>query len=502
MGKTLRNILGTTLIVGAIFPTKIANAQNTELNGPTSLDVIGNPFSQPNITLQVGKQPLEWYGSGDGNLSGKVDSTDASLVENGVSNKMLDVNGDGLTNSEDAKTILDYVSGKIPYLPGHWNELKTKEERTNWAMKMNLITNQPSRAATPGWVCATNILDMCFRNGGLSNMDEFIQLEKDQGMQNVHSSEHNAWTNIPLYYFSTTNTNGVSHAIAGILVGEDPLKFDDWLFFNYHNFNSIKPGDFDMDANHSVTMGLEAYIKNPYTGKNYFDSRDNIITFNLTNGVATLSNYDKKYLTLNNPNIIKVHLGKLEKLLVDNNGLPEDQNYTPEFLKGKGYNAIPDTSKENTALPIKLEHIDGDTTRFSDNHYKFMRKFKGSIYSGGVIKTDSSDQEIEIDNLTSVGLVENLTPKDFRISQNFPNPFNPSTTIRYELPKYTSNFAVNIYDLQGKLVRALKGDRNAGVHDLKWDGRNEFNQFVGSGCYIYQFIADDQIKYGKMILKK
>jgi len=501
MGKTLRNILGTAFIVGAILPTKIANAQSVELNGPTSLDVIGNPFSQPNITLQVGKQPLEWYGSGDGNLSGKVDSTDASLVENGVSNKMLDVNGDGLTNSEDAKTILDYVSGKIPYLPGHWNELKTKEERTNWAMKMRTLED-PRIVSTNKWVCADFINQMTFDFYGLSNIEEFIQQEKDQNSDAIHSSEDNAKFNLPMYLFSTTATNGVPHAIAGILVGDDPLKFNDWLFFNYYNQNPIKPGDFDMDANHPVTMGLEAYIKNPYTGKNYFDSRDNIITFTLTNGVATLSNYDKKYLTLNNPNIIKVHLGKLEKLLVDNNGLPGDQNYTPEFLEGKGYNAIPDTSKENTALPIKLEHIDGDTTRFSDNHYKFMRKFKGSIYSGGVIKIDSSDQEIEIDNLTSVGLVENLTPKDFRISQNFPNPFNPSTTIRYELPKYTSNFAVNIYDTQGKLVRALKGDRNAGVHDLKWDGRNEFNQFVGSGCYIYQFIADDQIKYGKMILKK
>ena len=501
MGKTLRNILGTALIVGAILPIKIANAQGVELNGPTPLDVIGNPFSQPNITLQVGKQPLEWYGSGDGNLSGKVDSTDASLVENGVSNKMLDVNGDGLTNSEDAKTILDYVSGKIPYLPGHWNELKTKEERTNWAMKMRTLED-PRIVSTNKWVCADFINQMTFDFYGLSNIEEFIQQEKDQNSDAIHSSEDNAKFNLPMYLFSTTATNGVPHAIAGILVGDDPLKFNDWLFFNYYNQNPIKPGDFDMDANHPVTMGLEAYIKNPLTKENNFNLIGNIIKFDLTNGVPSQGISSKPYLTLNNPNIIKVHLGKLEKLLVDNNGLPEDQNYTPEFLKGKGYNAIPDTSKENTALPIKLEHIDGDTTRFSDNHYKFMRKFKGSIYSGGVIKTDSSDQEIEIDNLTSVGLVENLTPKDFRISQNFPNPFNPSTTIRYELPKYTSNFAVNIYDTQGKLVRALKGDRNAGVHDLKWDGRNEFNQFVGSGCYIYQFIADDQIKYGKMILKK
>ena len=232
-------------------------AQGTELNGPTSLDVIGNPFSQPNVTLQVGKQPLEWYGSGDGNLSGKVDSTDASLVENGVSNKMLDVNGDGLTNSEDTKTILDYVSGKIPYLPGHWNELKTKEERTNWAMKMRTLED-PRIVSTNKWVCADFINQMTFDFYGLSNIEEFIQQEKDQNSDAIHSSEDNAKFNLPMYLFSTTATNGVPHAIAGILVGDDPLKFNDWLFFNYYNQNPIKPGDFDMDANHPVTMLLGA----------------------------------------------------------------------------------------------------------------------------------------------------------------------------------------------------------------------------------------------------
>jgi len=190
-------------------------------------------------------------------------------------------------------------------------------------------------------------------------------------------------------------------------------------------------------------------------------------------------------------------LGKLEKLLVDNNGLPENQNYTPEFLESKGYNAIPDTSKENTALPIKLEHIDGDTTRFSDNHYKFMRKFKGSIYSGGVIKTDSSDQEIEIDNLTSVGLVENLTPKDFRISQNFPNPFNPSTVISFQLA-VRSFVTLKIYDVLGNEVAVLVNEEKpAGNYKIDFKGNN-----LASGIYFYTLRAGSFVQSRKMILLK
>jgi len=496
MGKILKN-LTKILMVPAV-----ALSFTGELNGPTSLDVIGNPFSQPNVSVQVGKQSLEWYGSGDVNNDGKIDQSDLDAMNSGTSNYMSDIDGDGTPSTQSDKNLLaGYIAKTIPYLPGHWNELTTRDERKSWILKMRKLED-PRTLANGNWVCADFINQMTFDFYGLSNIEEFIQNEKNTHPNVVHSSKDNAKFNLPMYYFSTTNTSGISHSAAGILVGEDPLKFEDWLFFNYYNVNPIKPGDFDMDANHPVTMGLEAYYENQLTKKNEFNFISNLIKWELINGVPSGGTSGKSYLTLKNPNIIKVHVGNLEKLLVDNNGLPADQNFTPEFLKSKGYNSIPDTTKENTTLPITLTHTDRDTIRTSENHYSFFRDFVASIYSGGIIKSDSTTQEIEIDNLTPIEGLENTLPKDFRVYQNYPNPFNPSTTIRYELPSYTSNFKLEVYDLTGKLVRTLKGDRDAGIHELKWDGRNEFNQNVSSGMYIYRAFAGDKVQAGKMILQK
>ena len=156
----------------------------------------------------------------------------------------------------------------------------------------------------------------------------------------------------------------------------------------------------------------------------------------------------------------------MEKLLVDNNGLPVDQDFTPEFLKSKGYNSIPDTTKENTVLPINLTYKDRDTTRTSETHYKFFRDFVASIYSGGITKVDSTTQEIEIDNLTPIEGLENTLPKEFKIYQNYPNPFNPSTTIRYELPE-AGNVSFTIYDITGReLQKLIKTNISAGTHEL------------------------------------
>ena len=464
MGKILKN-LTKILMVPAV-----ALSFTGELNGPTSLEVIGNPFSQPNVSVQVGKQSLEWYGSGDVNNDGKIDQSDLDAMNSGTSNYMSDIDGDGTPSTQADKNILaGYIANTIPYLPGHWNELTTRDERKSWILKMRKLED-PRTLANGNWVCADFINQMTFDFYGLSNIEEFIQNEKNTYPNVVHSSKDNAKFNLPMYLFATTNTNGVSHAAAGVLVGDNPLNFKDWLFFNYKEVvlpgDTLKPGDFDMDANHPVTMALRAYLYSPITKTNYFDLVDNIIKFDLNNGSATLNSYKNKILTLNNPNIIKVHVGNLEKLLVDNNGLPADQNFTPEFLKSKGYNSIPDTTKENTTLPINLTYKDRDTIRTSENHYSFFRDFVASIYSGGITKSDSTTQEIEIDNLTPIEGLENTLPKDFRVYQNYPNPFNPSTTIRYELSE-AGNVSFTIYDITGReLQKLIKTNISAGTHEL------------------------------------
>lgn len=77
-------------------------------------------------------------------------------------------------------------------------------------------------------------------------------------------------------------------------------------------------------------------------------------------------------------------------------------------------------------------------------------------------------------------------PEDFGLAQNMPNPFNPSTTISYEVPE-SGAVKLVVYNLLGQQVRTLVNDTiEAGFHSVVWDGADEFGRQVASGIYIYK----------------
>ncbi|KAA3611041.1 MAG: T9SS C-terminal target domain-containing protein [Calditrichaeota bacterium] len=93
-------------------------------------------------------------------------------------------------------------------------------------------------------------------------------------------------------------------------------------------------------------------------------------------------------------------------------------------------------------------------------------------------------------------------PKQFRLYQNFPNPFNPVTTIRFDLPK-EQNVSLNIYNVLGQKVKQLLNQKlDAGYHKTEWNGLNEHGVKVASGIYIYQIKAGKKLINKKMILIK
>ena len=93
-------------------------------------------------------------------------------------------------------------------------------------------------------------------------------------------------------------------------------------------------------------------------------------------------------------------------------------------------------------------------------------------------------------------------PTTFGVSPNYPNPFNPTTTIKYQLPQ-TSDVKLAIYNALGQRVRTLVDARiEAGYHSAEWDGRNDAGAQVASGIYIYRFSADNYLRVQKMILMK
>jgi hypothetical protein len=99
-------------------------------------------------------------------------------------------------------------------------------------------------------------------------------------------------------------------------------------------------------------------------------------------------------------------------------------------------------------------------------------------------------------------LVEAL-PKDFVLSQNFPNPFNPSTTFSLDVPE-ASNVTVKIYNSLGQEIRILhSGLLHPGRHWFRWDGRDENSSVVPSGAYYCRFVRPDgQSIVSRMLLIK
>lgn len=93
-------------------------------------------------------------------------------------------------------------------------------------------------------------------------------------------------------------------------------------------------------------------------------------------------------------------------------------------------------------------------------------------------------------------------PTEYDLAQNFPNPFNPSTTIAFSLPAATTA-KLSIYNMLGQEVATLANQvYQAGVHRATWDGRNNAGQAVESGVYLYKLETEDYSSAKKMLLMK
>ena len=93
-------------------------------------------------------------------------------------------------------------------------------------------------------------------------------------------------------------------------------------------------------------------------------------------------------------------------------------------------------------------------------------------------------------------------PQGFALEQNFPNPFNPFTTLRYDLPE-DALVNITIYDMMGRVVKTLINDQQtAGYKSIQWNATNDNNQPVSAGLYLYTIQAGDYSQTKKMVLLK
>jgi len=100
------------------------------------------------------------------------------------------------------------------------------------------------------------------------------------------------------------------------------------------------------------------------------------------------------------------------------------------------------------------------------------------------------------------GTEEGIIQPKFSLSQNYPNPFVPETTIEYSLAE-SCPVTLKIYNLSGQLIKNLVDEyQDAGHHKIIWHGVNDARQKVASGVYFYRIKAGDFVSTKKMVVLK
>lgn len=133
---------------------------------------------------------------------------------------------------------------------------------------------------------------------------------------------------------------------------------------------------------------------------------------------------------------------------------------------------------------------------WDEGEYRVTVRANSTYDTGAMSETEIT---IVMDNAGGPVLPDRLT-----LLGNTPNPFNPSTTIRFTVPAGpVRDYRLRVYDVRGRLVRTLAaGQIVGGLHEVLWDGRNESGESVSSGIYLYRLDVGRGNFTGKMVLVK
>ncbi|MCF7868873.1 MAG: T9SS type A sorting domain-containing protein, partial [Candidatus Cloacimonetes bacterium] len=160
------------------------------------------------------------------------------------------------------------------------------------------------------------------------------------------------------------------------------------------------------------------------------------------------------------------------------------------------------TSRELQSFNV---YLDGDMEGNTDaTEWQFEDLVNGQTYTAGVeaVYDEGISDLVTIDfTYNGTGAGNNLVALNELIG-NYPNPFNPSTTIAFNLAN-AGHVTIDVYNIKGEKVRTLvDGEFTATSHTVTWDGIDDNNKQVSSGVYFYKMKADKYVQTKKMILMK
>ena len=185
--------------------------------------------------------------------------------------------------------------------------------------------------------------------------------------------------------------------------------------------------------------------------------------------------------------------------------------FTPLFFaqagNNAGYNPVGPSNDYTFAFPhvtsfdwtqykLNVTLPTGVGAQFMEVRLHVYNQFVGTVYF--------DDLNIRVvGTTTSVAPGSDGLPKTFELSNNYPNPFNPSTTIQFAVP-HAAEVTLDIYNVLGEQIRTLVDheQRSTGRYSVVWDGKDRNGNIVGSGMYFYRLETGQVALVQKMLLLK
>lgn len=182
--------------------------------------------------------------------------------------------------------------------------------------------------------------------------------------------------------------------------------------------------------------------------------------------------------------------------VLQSGSIVELQWRTSSELDNLGFNIYRSNQRDGSYSQVNDELIETDPT----GEYSYLDE---DIVSGLRYYYKLEDIDLSgVKRLHGPVLAELTVPREFVLHQNFPNPFNPETTIRFQIPKDT-HVTLSIINVLGQEVRKLVNqEKTAGFHSVIWDGRDRKGNLVTSGVYYFRIVAEEYSDLKKMIFMK
>jgi hypothetical protein len=128
----------------------------------------------------------------------------------------------------------------------------------------------------------------------------------------------------------------------------------------------------------------------------------------------------------------------------------------------------------------------------------------GTIKDANGVTNAATPEPVDVTPAEDIIDAIEVLPDEFSLGTNYPNPFNPTTTIEYAIPADGAGLVeLVIYNMNGQKVRTLVSEtQDAGYYNVVWDGRNDVGELVSSGIYVYQIVSGSFTKNHKMTFIK